>query len=139
MVWYRTTLGLVCRLFATTMMLIARGRFRWCHLHFRLLSHYPYACYRTAKVWLLALIVTPPHSQNTIARCSLRLSAFPVSSWLLVRVEEVVVMWLLSRNAYGMDGTRWLAEPLHGRLVRSLLGDARGHGTGVVKRTVWFQ
>ena len=69
MVWYRTTLGLVCRLFATTMMLIARGRFRWCHLHFRLLSHYPSACYRTAKVWLLALIVTPPHSQNTIARC----------------------------------------------------------------------
>ena len=49
---------------------------------------------------------------------------------------DVVVMWLLSRNAYGMDETRWRAEPLHGRLVRSLLGDARGHGTGVVERTV---
>ena len=90
--FWRTTLGLVGWLFATTMMLIARGRFRCCHRHFRLLSHYPYACYRTAKVWLLALIVTPPHSQNTIARCRLRLSAFPVSSWLLVGVEEY---WML--------------------------------------------
>jgi hypothetical protein len=63
-----------------------------------------------------------------------------VSSWLLVRViEDVVMSSLLSRNAYGMDGTWWLAEPLHGRLVRSLSGDARGHGTGVVKRTVWFR
>ena len=40
----------------------------------------------------------------------------------------VVVIWLLSRNAYGMDGTRWLAEPLHVKLVRSLSGDARGNG-----------
>ena len=59
----------------------------------------------------------------TIARCRLRLFAFPVSSWssrlvvvLLVWCGVVdVVVWLLSRNAHGMDGTRWHAEPLHGR------------------------
>ena len=67
--FWRATLGWVCRLFATTMMFIARGRFRWCHRHFRLLSHCPYARYSITQDWLLALIVTPPHSQNTIVRC----------------------------------------------------------------------
>ena len=139
--FWRTTLGLVCRLFATTMCSLpvdVSDGVTIIFAFFPITQLSRSAYHRTAKVWLLALIVTPPHSQNTIARCSLRLSAFPVSSWLLVRVEEVVVMWLLSRNAYGMDGTRWLAEPLHGKLVRSVSGDTRGHGAGVVKRTVWF-